>query len=180
MALAIEDLAPAQQSAVDLTLQTHAEIGRDAVFEEQLLLLQRESLPGVPDDQVGVVTGCDAPLPRAEASKAGGVQARPARQVEQRRAARLGVGPQGGEAERERGDATPGVVEVAPLELLELRRTGAMIRDHEVDDALQQPAPEGLAVFPAADRRRALEERCTVRDRLGIEAQVVRAGLDAD
>ncbi len=44
----------------------------------------------------------------------------------------------------------------------------------------RQPLPQGVAVGGVADRRAALELGGAVGDLLGGEAQVVRAGLDAD
>ena len=57
-------------------------------------------------------------------------------------------------------------------------RAGRVVGDDEVDDAVEQRLPELVAVGRVADRRAALELRCAVRDLLGLEGQVVRAGLD--
>ena len=70
-------------------------------------------------------------------------------------------------------------LEVAALRQLQRRRARAVVGDDEVDHALAQRLPERLAVLVLADRRRALVVGGAVGDRLGLEAEVVRAGLDA-
>ena len=54
-----------------------------------------------------------------------------------------------------------------------------MVGDDEVDVAGRERGPQRLAVLGLADRRAALELGGAVGDVLGVEGQVVRAGLDA-
>ena len=55
-----------------------------------------------------------------------------------------------------------------------------MVGGDVVDRPVQQPLPEQLSVAALADRGAALVRRAPVRDLLGHQGQIVRAGLDGD
>ena len=61
---------------------------------------------------------------------------------------------------------------------LSVGRARRVVGDHEVDVARGQAGPQRLAVAGLADRRAALELGGAVGHVLGVEGQVVRAGLD--
>ena len=55
-----------------------------------------------------------------------------------------------------------------------------MIRRHQINNSLVKPLPKLFAILPAADRRRAFEQRLAVRDFVGREMQIMWTGFDAD
>ena len=138
-------------------------------------------LVGIPDHQIGVEARRDAPLARRQPGQPRRRRAHPGGDVGERRgrAARASVQTAGSPS---CSDAMPPQARwKSPRSAqLERGRARAVIGDHEIDHAVEQRAPERLAVLALADRRRALELGGAVGDRLGLEAQVVRAGLDRD
>ena len=89
-------------------------------------------------------------------------------------------GPDRRQAELQRGDPAPGRPKSPMSSRLSSGVHGEWSRDHAVDQPVGQPLPQQLAVGRLADRRAALELGGAVRDLLGGEGQVVRAGLRGD
>src|SRR3954471_7886671 len=108
------------------------------MLEEQLFARDRALALRIPDHEIGVITGCDAPLVTAEPCEARRVGTQPAGQLHEACAALLRLGPDGAEPELQRCDAPPGLVKVAALLLLELRRARTVIGDDEIDHTFEQ------------------------------------------
>ena len=54
-----------------------------------------------------------------------------------------------------------------------------MVGHDQVDDPVFQPLPKQLPIHTTSNRRRTLALRRSIGNRLGLEMQIVRAGLDA-
>ena len=93
----------------------------------------------------------------------------PPRDIYQRESAAIGLRPHDRQRQREAGDSTPCRSKVSFVKPLHLRRTGRMIRGHQINDPLAESLPQFFAILPAADRRRALEQCLAVGDFLGSE-----------
>src|SRR2546425_1280739 len=155
-------------------------VRRDRVTMMQPRGVDGKGRIGVPDDEVGVAPRRDPALAVAYSGQAGGAGGEPARQLLRAVSPRPLGGPRGGQQQLERGDAAPRREEVAGLEALQRGGGGGVVAREEVDDPAGEPVPQSLAVLPLADRGGALERRGAVRDLLGGEREIVRAGLDGD
>ena len=155
-----------------------AVVGRDRVAVVQGGGVDGELLVGREDGEVGVAADGDRAPWRSARRSAAGRCGHPAHDVGQGEAAARRLGPHRRQAELQRGDAAPGGAEVAGRRALEVRGAGRVVGDHEVDHAVAQRPPQPFAVLGLADRRAALELGGAVGDLLGVEDQVVRAGLD--
>src|SRR5205823_15073954 len=82
-----------------------------------------------------------------------------------------------GEAELQRGDASPGAREVPLLEAFELRHAWGVVGDDGRKEPFADRGPQALSVLVLADRRRAFEFRRAVGNRFGLEVEVVRGRL---
>ena len=120
----------------------------------------------------------DRAFASGEADELSGVQGHPARQVGEREPALARRRPDGRQRQLERRDAAPRSKDVARVQVLELRRSGRVVRADRVDQTFTQALPQPFAILTLSDRRRALEARVAVGDLFGGEREVMGTGLD--
>ncbi len=119
------------------------------------------------------------PLPASPASSAGAVR-HPPHDVDEPVPARAGLRPDDRQRDLQRGDAAPGLAEVAAVQALEVGGARRVVAHHHVDHAVGKALPQRLPVGRLAHGRAALEPGVAVGHLLGGQRQVVRARLDGD
>src|SRR5207247_10254529 len=138
-----------------------------------MLLCRNQLLFRLKHYDVGIKTFSDAALAQIASSKACRTFGHPACDVGKCEAARTGFRPHHRQSQREAGDSTPRRLEVSFAEPLHLRRTGGMIRRHQIDHSLSKALPKLFTILPAANRRGNFEQGGYVRNLAGRTMPIV-------
>ena len=132
----------------------------------------------IEDDQIRVEPHLDRSLRMLQTGKPSRCLAEPSRKAFDRHASLNGAGPHSRQPDLQRCDAAPRAQKIAVVEMFERRWRRRMIRGDEVDRASR-----ARSIAPSRSARPRiggahLNAGGAVRDLLGGERQVVRAGLD--
>src|SRR5215469_1771877 len=131
----------AQVGSLHHAAQSLAEVRRKRVAMMQGALCHRELRLRVENREISVVTFRNPSFSSVAAGELRGLSRHPLGDIGQRESACHCLGPHHRQSHREAGNAAPGAAEISLGRSLHRRRTGRMVRDHHVDDAVFQPSP---------------------------------------
>src|SRR6266446_8384819 len=119
---------------------------------------------GIKYHEVGIEILRDAALARFTSSNTRRSLCHPPRDIRKGESSSRSLRPHNRQRQRETRNPSPRRSKVALAQSLHLRRTGRVIRRHQINHSLLKPLPKFFAILPAANRRRALEQCLAVRD----------------
>lgn len=155
-----------------------SEVWRNRMAEMETIRSDDELGVGIENDKVSVIAGRDAAFRARAASKIGGSCGHPESDVIERKTAANGFGVNDRQGNGEAGNAAPRGLEVPFGNAFHFRRAGRMVGDDEVDKAIAKALPKLVAIFAAANRWSAFEERRFIGNGFGVEMQIMRTGFD--
>src|SRR5712692_2804171 len=129
--------------------------------------------------EVGIESFRNAALARFTSGEACWTLRHPPHDIRKRETAGSGFRPDHRQCQRETRNPAQRHSKVSFAQSLHLRRAWRMICRYQIDHSLSKSLPEFFAILPAADRRRALEQRLAVWNLLRREMQIMRTSFHA-